>query len=111
MDLPILCTLSQTELQQRRRELLDRIKGSAIRATELNDGFAYEFPSDPELLAMLGRLIALEHECCRFLTFKISLKAGERRAILEVSGSPEAKPAIADFLGNGMPPDTLTGMG
>jgi hypothetical protein len=103
MDLPILCTLTQAELQERRRELLDRVKTSATKATELHDGFAYEFPSDPELLAMLGRLIALEHECCRFLTFKISLKAGEDSVILEVTSPPEAKPIIADFLGAAHP--------
>jgi len=43
------------------------------------DGYAYEFRRDPELLATLGRLIALEHECCRFLTFKISLEGRKSR--------------------------------
>jgi hypothetical protein len=52
------------------------------------------------LLATLGRLIALEHERCWFLTFKISLEAGKAAAvILEVTSSPGAKPVIADFLG------------
>jgi len=57
------------------------------------DSYAYEFRPDPELLATLGRLIALEHECSRFLTFKISLEAGKAAAVIrEVTSSPGAKP-------------------
>ena len=100
MDLPIICTLSEEQLQQR-RELLVHVKTSAISATELPDGYAYEFPPDPDTVTMLARLIALEHDCCRFLTFKISLVAGKAAAILEVTGPPKAKSVIADFLGGG----------
>lgn len=46
-----------------------------------------------------ARLVALEHQCCRFLTFKILLEAGEGTINLEVTGPPEAKTMIADFLG------------
>jgi hypothetical protein len=98
-DLPILCTLSEQELQERRRDILGRVRVSAIRATELPAGFAYEFPAEPEVLAMLGRLIAFEHDCCKFLTFRVDLPAGQATAILEVTGPPESKAVIADFLG------------
>jgi hypothetical protein len=100
MDLPMIWALSEERLQQRRRELLDHVKTSAIRAIELPDGYADEFPPDAETMAMLGRLIALEHDCCcRFLTFRISIEARNDVAILEVTGAPEAKSVIADFLG------------
>ena len=98
MDLPISSTLTEAELRQRRREILDRVKTAAIKTTELPVGYAYEFTPDAELLAMLGRLIALEHECCRFLTFKISLEAGKTSVILEITSSPDVKPVIANFL-------------
>jgi hypothetical protein len=101
MDLPVICTLSEEQLQQRRRELLDDVKTAAISATELPDGYAYEFPPDPDTVTMLARLIALEHDCCPFLTFRISLVAGKAAAILEVTGPPKAKSVIADFLGGG----------
>jgi hypothetical protein len=41
----------------------------------------------------------LEHDCCKFLTFRIDLSAGQATAILEVTGPAEAKAMIADFLG------------
>ena len=99
MDLPIVCTLSEEQLQQRRRELLNHVKTSTVSARELPDGYAYELPPDPEILAMLARLIAVEHDCCRFLTFRISIEAGKDVAVFEVTGAPEAKSVIADFLG------------
>jgi len=99
MDLPIACTLTEAELRQRRREVLDRLITATINTTELSNGYAYEFNSDEGTLAMLGRLIALEHECCRFLTFRLSLEEGKLTAILEVTGSPEAKVMIANLFG------------
>jgi len=50
---------------------------------------------------ILARLIALEHECCRFLTFRISLEAGKEAVTLEITSSPDAKPVIANFFGAG----------
>jgi hypothetical protein len=99
MDWPIVCTLSEAELRLRREEILDGVKTAAISTTELSNGYAYEFPASAEIMMMLGRLVALEHECCRFLSFKISLEAGKTTAILEVTGRVEAKPVIANFLG------------
>jgi hypothetical protein len=99
MDLPIICTLTEPELRQRRREILDGVKTAAIRTTEFPNGYSYEFTTDSELLTMLARLVALEHKCCPFLSFRISLEAGAGTVILEVSGPSEAKPMIANFLG------------
>jgi hypothetical protein len=99
MDLPILCTLNDRELQQRRHEILDRVQAAAIRKTELSNGYLYEFRPEPEMVATLKRLVALEQECCRFLCFRISLKDGRGPLVLEVTGPPVAKPVIADFFG------------
>jgi len=101
MDLPIICTLSEAELKERRHEILDRVKAAIVKTTELQNGYAYDFPADAEMLMILARLIALEHECCRFLTFRISLEAGKEAVTLEITSSPDAKPVIANFFGAG----------
>lgn len=98
MELPIICTLSEAELRERRREILDFVKAAAITASELSNGYAYEFDCDHETLGMLARLIALEHQCCPFLTFRISLEAGKEVLLLEVTGPSVAKTVIAEFL-------------
>jgi hypothetical protein len=72
MDLPIICTLSEPELQQRRREVLDVVKTAAIKTTELPNGYAYQFPPDSELITMLARLVA-KPIATRMLKFAVFL--------------------------------------
>jgi len=64
MDLPITCTLSEV----------------------------YELPFGSDTLTMLARLVALEHGCCPFLTFRIALEAGAETVTLEVTGHPKQNP-------------------
>ena len=99
LNLPIICTLSEEDLTDRRRDVLDYVRTLAQRTTELPDGFVYEFAFNPETLAALARLVALEHECCRFLTFKLIVGAGDAPVTMEVIGPPGAKAMIVDFLG------------
>ncbi len=89
MDLPIICTLNEAELKERRDEILDRLKAAIIKTTELPNGYAYEFPCDAETLIILARLVALEHECCRFLTFRISLEAGKEAVTVRIRAERE----------------------
>jgi hypothetical protein len=104
MDLPIICTLSEAELRQRRDNILRDVRLATVKTTELPRGYAYEFVNGPEILATLARLIAAEHECCPFLTFRISAEAGQKSVTLEITGSSEeAKPVIADFFGSKSP--------
>src|SRR5437867_2631993 len=99
MDLPVICTLSGAELQKRRREILNSFPTARIKTIELPNGYAYEFPFDSEITMKLAHLVCLEHECCRCLTFRISLEAGNGPLTLEITGPSEAKPVIAGFFG------------
>jgi hypothetical protein len=99
MELPIVCTLSEEDLQKRRRDVLEGVYAAVIKTTELPDGYLYEFAFGAEILTTLARLVSLEHDCCRFLTFRISAQAGEALLKLEITGPAEAKPVIAAFFG------------
>ena len=66
MDLPIICTLNEAELKERRDEILDRLKAAIIKTTELPNGYAYEFPCDAETLIILARLVALDTSVAGF---------------------------------------------
>ncbi|HEY2932807.1 MAG TPA: hypothetical protein VGK99_13770 [Acidobacteriota bacterium] len=99
MELPIACTLTEVQLQERRRTVLDSV-GSAIESVEpLPEGYQYTFAPDAGILMLLSHLVSLESQCCRFLTFKIVVEAGGGPIILEVTGPPGAKELIAEFLG------------
>jgi hypothetical protein len=99
MDLPIVCSLTESELQERRRTVLDSIKDAAVGIAPISGGYSYRFAPASEVLVQLSRLVDLERQCCRFLTFKIVVEAGEQPIRLEVTGPPEAMPMIKDLFG------------
>ena len=79
--------------------ILSSIRETAIDVIPLTDGYAYRFPPSSDVLSQLSRLVDLERQCCRFLTFRIVVEAGEQSIRLEVTGPPEARPMIEDFFG------------
>jgi hypothetical protein len=50
-SLPIVCTLTESELQERRRTVLDAMRSKAIDVQSIVDGYAYSFISSPGVLA------------------------------------------------------------
>ena len=99
MEPPIACTLTDAEMRERRRTILDTFRGAALEVTSLPLGYAYRFEPTSEVLARLVHLVDLERQCCPFLTFTIIIEAGNQPISLEITGPPEAKPMIADFFG------------
>jgi hypothetical protein len=97
VDLPIACTLTEEQMRERRRQVLEPFHDNTCQRTELANGYAYEFPS--EKLLDLARLVDLERQCCQFLTFKIIIEP-QQYVRLEITGPPEAKNTIADFFGS-----------
>jgi hypothetical protein len=96
MDLPIACTLSEAELRQRRRDILESFRRLQVSVKELPDGYAYSFAATREALLQVAQLVDLERGCCPFLSFKIVVEAaGPMR--LEVTGPGESKAVIADY--------------
>ena len=102
MDLPIVCTLSEEELRERRRTLLDAVGRAVLGITRTPDGYAYSFEPNSEVLTQLGRLVDLERQCCRFLSFNI-VENGQQPIRLEITGPPDALPVIEDLFGGPRP--------
>ena len=100
MDPPIACSLSEADLRERRRTLLDSVRHAAIGVTELPLGYAYRFDARSDILLILARLIDLERACCPFLTFTLVVEAGQQPIRLEITGALDAKAVIADFFGS-----------
>ena len=99
MDLPIACTLTESELKERRRTVLNLIRDSAIDAASIPGGYSYRFRPSSEALSQLFNLVDLERQCCAFLTFKIVVEPQQPIA-LEVSGPPNAIDVVADLFGS-----------
>ena len=96
MSLPIACSLTNAELQERRQDVLRKARGAVTRVRELENGYAYCFPSDGKWLADLATLVNLERQCCPFLRFVITVESGDAPIWLEMTGPEGTK----EFLGS-----------
>ena len=90
-ELPIACSLTDPEFQQRRADLLKTFQGVLLETKELDDGSAYRFPSGANWIAELAQLITFERECCPFLRFKLRLEPAHGLLWLELTGPEGTK--------------------
>lgn len=90
-SLPIACSLTSAELQERRSTLLQKVRSAVVEVRELEDGYAYSFPSEGEWLRELADVIDLERRCCPFLRFRITVEANDGPMWLELRGPEGTK--------------------
>ena len=45
-SLPVACSLLESELQERRRDVLQKVRSEVSEVKEIEKGFIYRFPSD-----------------------------------------------------------------
>ena len=60
MKMPIACSLTSVELQERRATVLRKAGQAVLEVKELENGYAYRFPSDDVWLNELAHIISLE---------------------------------------------------
>ena len=90
-DLPIACSLTSVELQERRSAVLQKVRRAVLEVRELEDGYAYSFPSEGDWLRELAGLIDLERQCCLFLQFRLTVEANAGPIWLEMTGPEGTK--------------------
>src|ERR1700755_688089 len=90
-EIPIACTLTDKELQERRAKVLQKVAQSLIEVRELENGFDYRFPAEDAVLQDLITVINLERKCCPFLNFRLNVEAQNEFVSLEVTGGNGTK--------------------
>jgi hypothetical protein len=93
-EIPIACSLTDKELQERRKNVLQKTAQSLIEVQELKDGFSYRFPAEDVVLRDLSNLINLERKCCPFLNFRLIVEAQNDFIWLELTGREGTKEMI-----------------
>src|SRR2546430_17382942 len=91
VNLPVACSLTGPELQERRRELLQKFSAAVIEVKELENGYAYRLPSEEIWINKSANLIALERQCCPFLQFDLRVEPGQGPIWLELTGPAGTK--------------------
>lgn len=95
MSLPIACSLTNSELQERRRGILHTVRSAVVEVRELEDGYAYCFPSGGKLLIEVVQLVDLESQCCPFLRFCLTVEPDNGPIWLEMTGPVGTKEFLA----------------
>ena len=90
-SLPIACSLTSAELQERRSTLLQKVGSAVLEVKELDDGYSYSLPSEGKWLRELASLIDLERQCCPFLRFRITVEANGGPMWLDLTGPEGTK--------------------
>lgn len=85
-----------SELQERRSSVLRKVISVVSEVKELENGFAYRFSAEGTRITELANLIDLEHRCCPFLTFRITVEAGDGPIWLEMTGPAGTKEFLAE---------------
>src|SRR5689334_5668853 len=99
-DIPVACGLSETELREREASLLARFKTAVMAVDEIPDGYLFHIPADGRWIVTVAELIAAERECCRFLTFELTVAPNLGPVILRITGPAGTKAFLqAIFLG------------
>lgn len=96
-SLPIACTLSDSELRERRKTVLQKVRSAVSEVKEIENGYAYQFPSGDEMTLELARLIDLEHRCCPFLRFQLTIEPGQGPIWLEMTGPEGTKDFLSEI--------------
>jgi hypothetical protein len=71
-DLPIACSLSETELPARLAEIRALGQDALLSARRVGPRAVLRFTSDPDIRARVEAIVAAESRCCAFLTMRIS---------------------------------------
>jgi hypothetical protein len=80
------CSLTATQLEERRDELLPGFLDRAESVTDMRHGVRMRFAHRPGLVTELAALIEQEQTCCSFLSFRLITTEGAGPVTLEVRG-------------------------
>jgi hypothetical protein len=97
-ELPIACTLGPAAVKARREDLLGSLVRRAEERIDLPNGYRIRLAAADDTLAVVAKVIDIERQCCRFLTFDIRVEPAGGPIWLEFSGPPGTREFLAGML-------------
>jgi hypothetical protein len=93
-ELPVVCTLTPSELRSRRAALLPGLFSRATERHALANGLRVHFAAEGDILRAIADTLDAERQCCQFLRFDLTVEPDGGSIRLDVTG-PEG---TAEFL-------------
>lgn len=97
-DLPIACTLGPAALKARREDLLGGLVRRADERVELPSGYRVRFAATDDILPVIATVVEVERQCCRFLTFQVTIEPDGGAIWLDFTGPPGTREFLAGML-------------
>ena len=97
-DLPIVCTLSETERASWREQTVETLFKAAEQVEELADGYGVRFPGGGDWPTRLLAFTAAERECCRFFRFELAFEPDLGPIWLRLRGPEGVKSFLHSWL-------------
>jgi hypothetical protein len=91
------CDMKAMTPAQRKRHsevLSPAVKLAKLNTSELSDGYAFQFPSDPKTVATVSEWIGNERLCCPFFEFDIRVGDNSTPMVLRITGPEGVKQFI-----------------
>lgn len=94
----IACKLTDHELQKHKETIVHNLREKIKDKKELDNGYAFQFTGDDEMLDEITEFIKLERKCCNFFTFNLSVNGSQNTVWLEITGDNGTKEFIISEL-------------
>ncbi|HSM55828.1 MAG TPA: hypothetical protein VK879_06695 [Candidatus Sulfomarinibacteraceae bacterium] len=97
---PISCDLTVLDTAQREshEQVGRRLFANVQAVQELEDGYAFRFAPDTDIIVDLGRFVAFERQCCPFFDFAIEAPREHGPVTLRLSGREGVKAYLVEEL-------------
>jgi hypothetical protein len=95
MSLPIACTLTPSELEERQAGLLPGLLSRAAAIEPIEGGYRVRFAAATGTLTAIAQMIDAERQCCRFLQFTLTIAPDAGPFVLDVTGPPGTREFLA----------------
>lgn len=94
----LTCTLTSSELQKRKANVLHNLRRQILSKKELEHGYAFKFSGTDQVLDQLSEFIKTERACCDFFTFRLLITGDKSEIWLELTGPEGTKDFITTEL-------------
>lgn len=99
-SIPIACTLTPTDLQERKSGSLTALFEQVKAVQSLPNGYAFQFPSSDDIVAQLFQFVQQERQCCAFFQFDLSFAPQNGEIWLKLTGGEGVKAFIEAEIGS-----------
>jgi hypothetical protein len=98
MTVPIVCELTREAIEARREGLLPGLAARAVERVVTDEGYRLSFSPDSETLQLIASVIDAERQCCRWLSFTLTVEPDGGPIVLTLSGPEGAREFLAALL-------------